>query len=102
MIAWRHAGPIFDQSEHGAVGINGCNRPGAAVGVAAVVSWEFAGRPDHATRMRRPPRDHVLADFVDADDRAAILIMAGDDTADLQGHLNSFSWMEIAVKCLEC
>jgi hypothetical protein len=39
--------------------------------------------------MRRPPRDHVLADFVNADDRATILVVASDDAADLQGHLNS-------------
>src|SRR5262245_11328768 len=70
MVAWRHAWPILNQSEHGAAGIHGCDGSGAAVGVGAVVGWKFAGGPDYATRMRRPPRDHVFAQLVNADDRA--------------------------------
>src|SRR5690349_8084925 len=100
MVAWRYPRSILDQPEHRAIGINGCDGAGAAVGVTAVVGWEFAGGPDYATRMRRPPRDHILAHLVNADDRAAILVVAGDDAADLQGHRNSFYRMESALKTL--
>jgi len=49
---------------------------------------------DAAARVRaRPPLDAVLGDFVDRHDRAAVLVMAGDDAAYGEAHWVSPSVM---------
>src|SRR5689334_2987261 len=86
MIARGYSRPVLDQPKDGAVRVRGSHIARSAVLVSSVVGREFTGRPDHAACMLRPPGDHVLGELVDADDRATILIVACDDTADFQGH----------------
>jgi hypothetical protein len=72
--------------EHGAIRIGGRDRAQAAIFRPGIVGGKRSGRPDHAAFVVGPARHHILADFVDGDDSAAIVIVSGHDAADFQRH----------------
>src|SRR5262249_17068918 len=86
VIARRDAGMVHADAEHRAVRVGGGDGARAAVFVRWIVGRERSGRGDDAAFMVGPSRDDVLADFVDGNDRAPLLVMAGYDAPDLQWH----------------
>src|SRR5262249_27339381 len=72
--------------EHGAVLERGADLAGRGIGAAVVVDRKTLAGPDHGRFRARPGLGDVLDRLVDRHDRAAILVMAGDDAADAQAH----------------
>src|SRR5262249_61743812 len=59
---------------------------GGGSGPGVVVDGKAFGGPDHGGLGARPSLRCVLDAFVDRHDRAAVLVMAGDDAADSETH----------------
>src|SRR5665647_1767240 len=53
---------------------------------SVIAQREAFGRPDHAELRARPRRRDVGGGLVDDHLGAALIVMAGDDAADLQAH----------------
>jgi hypothetical protein len=61
-------------------------RPYAPTYPPVVVDRKTFARPNHGGVRAGPALDDVLGDFVDRHDRAAVLVVAGDDPADCEAH----------------
>jgi hypothetical protein len=92
VVARRHAGAEAHHAEHRAIGERGADLAARRIGVAVVVDREALARPDHGGIRARPGLRHVLGGLVDRHDRAAVLVVPGDDAADGEAHRWS-PWM---------
>src|SRR4026209_2121310 len=88
MVARRDPGAVLDYPEHRPARVGGCKLARRTVRIIGVVRRKNSGRPHHATGVVRPARDDVLADLVDCNARAAVLVVAGYHASDAQRHIS--------------
>src|SRR5262245_31352765 len=86
MIARRDARSEADDAENRAVGDRGTDFLARGVCVAIIVDWKALARPDYAVQRARTVRSDVFDGFVDQHPSATLIVMAGDDTSDVQAH----------------
>src|SRR5215468_328405 len=97
VVSRRHAWAKADNAKYRAIGYRCADLFARGIGIAIVVDWKTLARPDHAIERARSLRAHVLDGFVDQDLGSALLIMAGDDAADIDAHrFNSLRFQSAA------
>src|SRR5262249_52629265 len=88
MVARRKPWRELDHAEDRPVRQGRADLAKPRVGGAVVVGRKAFGGPDVTRRRAGPPGPEMLADLVDLDDRAAPVVVAGDDSPYLKRHVS--------------